>query len=85
VLFHKQRLQLSTTPDIWMERALKDTGFTLVQLSPSIALGAYQLPGEFHSDPADRLIVATARYLNATLLTKDQKILEYPHVQSVWN
>jgi len=85
VLFHKQRLQLSTTPDIWMERALTETGFTLVPLSPAIALGAYQLPGEFHSDPADRLIVATARHLNATLLTKDQKILDYPHVQSVWN
>jgi len=38
----------------------------------------------FHKDPADRIIVATARTHNLMLLTKDRKIIEYPHVQAVW-
>ena len=53
--------------------------------TPAIALGAYQLPGEFHSDPADRMIVATARHLNATLVTRDEKIRAYSHVRSLWD
>ena len=42
---------------------------------------AYSLPGEFHSDPADRVLVAAARLNKLTLVTSDQKILDYPHVQ----
>lgn len=85
VLFHKQRIVLTTSPEEWMNRALLETGFRLAPLSPAIALGAYQLPGEFHSDPADRLIVATARHLSATLITRDEKIRAYPHVRSLWD
>lgn len=48
-----------------------------------IAAEAYRLPGEFHLDPADRLLVATARIENWTLLTADRRILDYPHVRSV--
>jgi len=44
---------------------------------------AYSLPGEFHSDPADRVLVATARLSKLTLVTGDQKILDYPHVQAM--
>jgi PIN domain nuclease of toxin-antitoxin system len=39
------------------------------------------LPGEFHKDPADQIIVATARVHDAPLLTADERILKYPHVQ----
>ena len=73
------------TPQEWVNRALLETGFQLEPLSPAIALGAYQLPGEFHSDPADRMIVATARHLNATLVTRDEKIRAYSHVRSLWD
>jgi len=45
---------------------------------------AYSLPGEFHPDPADRIITATARLKEYTLLTADKKILLYPHVNAVW-
>ncbi len=52
-------------------------------LTPEIAIDAANLPGSFHPDPADRLIVATARAHGATLLTTDAKILAYSHVSTL--
>jgi PIN domain nuclease of toxin-antitoxin system len=49
----------------------------IVPLSPSIAVESWELPGTFHADPADRIIVATARVTGATLLTRDRRILDY--------
>jgi PIN domain nuclease of toxin-antitoxin system len=49
-----------------------------------IARLSVSLPGKFHSDPADRMIVATARFLGAPLVTKDAKIRKYRHVKTVW-
>lgn len=45
---------------------------------------AFSLPGDFHRDPADRLIAATARLNHMHVLTADNKILDYPHVRSLW-
>lgn len=45
---------------------------------------AYSLPESFHPDPADRIIAATARIRSYSILTADQKILNYPHVESIW-
>lgn len=42
------------------------------------------LPGEFQKDPADRMIVATARRLAASLVTADEKIRQYPNVKTIW-
>jgi PIN domain nuclease of toxin-antitoxin system len=56
----------------------------VIDLSPDVAIDSCNLPGVFHKDPADRIIVAAARIHNLTLLTKDQKILDYPHVKSTW-
>ena len=42
------------------------------------------LPGDFHKDPADRIIVAATRVSRSKLITKDQKIMDYPHVTTVW-
>jgi len=44
---------------------------------PAMAIDACTLPGDFHADPADRILVATARAENATLVTRDEKILAY--------
>jgi PIN domain nuclease of toxin-antitoxin system len=52
----------------------------LVPITPRIAVESTQLPGEFHNDPADQLIVATARVLSAVLMTADSKIRRYSHV-----
>ena len=60
----------------WLERAVAPPLVQRVGLSPAIATEVATLPGSFHRDPADRILVATARVLQATLLTQDRRILE---------
>ena len=55
----------------------------LVELTPQIAVDSTQLPGEFHRDPADRILVATANALHCPLLTADARIVSYPHVEAI--
>ncbi|MBW2072064.1 MAG: PIN domain-containing protein, partial [Deltaproteobacteria bacterium] len=59
-------------------------GLQVCELTPRIAVEACSLPGEFHKDPADRIIVATARVYSSRVISKDQRIRNYPYVQSVW-
>lgn len=74
----KKRLVLPMTIDTWVERALDRPELTLLGLTrPATAIDSCRLPGEFHADPADRLLVATARAENVALVTRDQKILDY--------
>jgi PIN domain nuclease of toxin-antitoxin system len=61
----------------WVEEALRKPGVSLAPLTAEIAIESIHLPGELHADPADRIIVATARVLGATLFTKDRRILDY--------
>jgi PIN domain nuclease of toxin-antitoxin system len=55
-----------------------------VTLSPILAYRSTILPQPFHNDPADQIISATAREENATILTKDERILAYKYVRSLW-
>lgn len=80
----KKRIELKISPAKWLSRAINESGIIVIELSPDIATDACNLPGVFHKDPADRIIVASARVHNLTLLTKDLKILDYPHVKSIW-
>ena len=61
----------------WVNEALSAPGISLESLAPQIAIESSRLPGDFHGDPADRIIVATARKLSATLVSGDKQILEY--------
>ena len=83
-LLEKGRLGISCDPEQWMHEALAMPKFRLVTLSPAIAHQSTVLPGSFHGDPADQIVVATAREENATVLTADKRILSYPHVRSLW-
>ena len=83
-LLEKGKLGISKDPLDWINMALDITGLRLVPLSPVIAYKSTTLPQPFHIDPADQIIVATAREENATILTKDQKILDYKQVRSLW-
>ena len=80
----KKRIELKTSPAKWLSRAIDGSGITVIDISPDIAIESCNLPGSFHNDPADRIIVAAARVHNLDLLTKDRKILTYPHVRSIW-
>jgi PIN domain nuclease of toxin-antitoxin system len=73
----KGRVRLGRDCLGWINEALTAPGVSLAALSPEIAVESNQLPGPFHGDPADRLIVATTRCLNAILVTKDERILVY--------
>ncbi len=82
-LVERGRLKLPRSSRKWFKQALSYPGVRLLELTPEIAIESTQLPGEFHRDPADQIIVATARIHGCPLLTFDDKILKYPHVKSV--
>ena len=65
----------------WLRPAQSYPGVQVLPLTTEIVVDSTQLPGNFHKDPADQLIVATARVHSLPLLTMDSKILAYPHVQ----
>lgn len=83
-LLEKGRLGISCDPEEWIGIALGMPKLRLAHLTPDIAYRSTVLPKPFHDDPADQIIVATARVETAAILTKDQRILSYPHVQSIW-
>jgi PIN domain nuclease of toxin-antitoxin system len=72
----KGRITLENDVMDWVRDALTIPGLTLVPLDPEIAVASTRLPFEIHADPADRILVATARHLGATLVTADAALLE---------
>jgi PIN domain nuclease of toxin-antitoxin system len=83
-LLEKGKLAISCNPEEWLERALDMPRLRIVPLSPKIAYQSTILPDSFHTDPADQIIVATAREEAATIITKDKQIHNYHHVSSIW-
>lgn len=81
-LVEYDRLTLPCPVAEWLDQALGYPGISLLELTPRIVVESTQLPKDFHKDPADQLIVATARILDCPLLTADVKILNYPHVRT---
>ncbi len=75
------RITLALPVGYWLAQALAYPGVRLLQLSPEIAVESTRLPGLFHKDPADQIIVATAHLYGCPLMTMDTKIRAYPHVQ----
>ncbi|MDA0244889.1 MAG: type II toxin-antitoxin system VapC family toxin [Chloroflexi bacterium] len=77
------RIALPLAIEVWFEQALNYPGVQLLDFSPQIAIAATQLPGNFHRDPADQIVVATARIYQCPLVTSDKRILDYPHVDTI--
>jgi len=77
LLASRGRIVLGKSIGLWLDEALADPGPAIDPLSPRVAIEASSLPDTFHRDAADRLIVATARVANATLMTRDRRILDY--------
>ena len=73
----KGRLQFAVPHREWVARASSAPGISVIALTPDIAVESSFLPGRFHGDPADRLLVATARMAHAVLVTADQAILDF--------
>ena len=77
LLVERRRLRLGLDVGEWIAEALALPGVTLIPIEPAITIDSVRLPDEFHDDPADRFIVATAGRLKVPLLTADRKILAY--------
>ncbi|MCC6498703.1 MAG: PIN domain nuclease [Anaerolineae bacterium] len=81
-LVENNRLELPVPLEKWFEQALSYPGIRIIELTPEIVTESTRLPGKFHKDPADQIIVATARVMKCSLITSDDRILGYPHVKT---
>ncbi len=77
LLVSLRRVDLLATPQRWFARLLATPNVHLAELSPDILMASSFLPGKPPRDPADRILLATARDLGATLVTRDGLILKY--------
>ena len=84
MLVQRGRIGLSMDVEHWVSLLQSVPQLRLLPLNPSVAVAATRLPDPFHTDPADRFLVAQARELNIPLVTADSKIRAYPHLRSLW-
>ena len=84
MLVERERLILSLDVESWLGKISEIDAIRFQPVNNKIALESVRLPGEFHKDPADRIIVATARTMGLALITADEKIQAYPHVNTIW-
>ena len=84
MLIDKERLILSMDVESWFDEVSQIDGVRFMPVDNEIGIKSTVLPGDFHKDPADRMIVATARKLAVPLVTADEKIRNYEHVRTIW-
>ena len=80
----KGQLRLDRPLDVWLDSATTMPGLHLVDLTRPVLVESCRLPSPLPGDPADQMIVATARQEGAVLITKDRNLLEYRHIRSLW-
>jgi len=86
LLASRSRISLGRSTSAWIEAALTDPGPVIEPLSAEVAVESCEMPDWAHRDPADRMLVATARVIGGTLMTRDRRILDYAaagHVMAV--
>ena len=83
MLEQRRRIALPMNVRTWVDQALSKPGISVAPLTPEIAIESVNLPGDLHGDPADRMLVATARIMGATLLTKDAQLIRYSRQRHV--
>ena len=74
---NRPALRFMPDPKAWFARVMAGPAIREAALTPEIAVDAAYLPGDMHGDPADRLLVATARHLGVPLVTRDARIIAY--------
>ena len=84
MLVAREKLVLSMDVSRWLTTVAEIEAVRFMPVDVEIATRSVELPGDFHQDPADRMIVATARKLAAPLVTKDERIRTYAHVKTIW-
>lgn len=81
-LIQLHQISLSGSLHTWIMRSIRNLYCITIQISHEISIKAYSLPEPFHKNPVDRILVASASHEKLTLLTADERILDYPHIQS---
>jgi PIN domain nuclease of toxin-antitoxin system len=76
-LVSKGRLHMTLSPEVWFDTLLALPGVRLAALTPKVLISSTALPGTPPSDPADRIIAATARLYGYRVITRDSKLLDY--------
>jgi PIN domain nuclease of toxin-antitoxin system len=84
LLVARKRLILTLELSDWIAKSEMLPFFKFIPVDNSVAIKSVNLPQPLHRDPADRIIIATAISLGAPIVTKDEKILNYQHVQTIW-
>lgn len=84
MLAHRKRVVFTRDTKEWLGDLVLLPHFRCLPVSASVAVLSTRLPGKFHRDPVDRLLVAASIDLGAPLVTKDERIRRYPHVQTIW-
>ncbi|CAH2934512.1 MAG: Toxin 1, PIN domain [uncultured Paraburkholderia sp.] len=84
MLVEREKLVLSMDVGSWFAAVADIEAVRFVPVDTEIAVKSVELLGNFHKDPADRMIVATARKFSVSLVTKDEKIRAYAHVKTIW-
>lgn len=84
LLVAKKRLKFTMTATEWIAKSERLPFFQFLPVDNSVAVKSVNLPQPLHKDPADRLIIATAITLAVPVVTKDEKLLNYPHVKTIW-
>ena len=77
LLVSKNRLDLGQSPLAWLDGFVEQFKVSIVDITPEIAINSSFIPGKFHGDPADRIIVATALAHTATIVSADKEIVSY--------
>jgi PIN domain nuclease of toxin-antitoxin system len=77
MLEKKQRIAIDMPCLSWINKSIQITGVQVLPLTPEIAVESCHLPDDFHNDPADRIITATARVKSLTLVTRDERVLAF--------
>ena len=83
-LAERGRIILDRHWKVWFNEVIDLNQWAVIDIGVEVIQEAYSLPGDYHRDPADRFITATARLHGMSVLTADDKILSYPHVLSMW-
>ena len=84
LLVAKKRLKLTIDVIDWIAKSEVLPFIKFIPVDNAVAIKSVSLPQPLHNDPADRIIIATAISMGSPLVTKDEKILKYPHVQTIW-
>ena len=84
LLVARGRLRLTMEVNEWVRKSEALPFLHFVPVDNAIALRSASLPEPMHTDPADRIVIATALSLEATVVSRDSRLLAYPHVKAIW-